>query len=114
MSKFVRPAEKVEPTKAISLCIQGNIGSGKSTLLKGFQKLGLETLPEPVDVWGAHIPKLYTAPERWAFTFEMECLDWFRKIEDKLIVKDLEYPLKIVERDGKTAISCFGATHLES
>ena len=39
--------------------------------------------PEPVeDVWKIPLQRFYSDPARWAFSFQIEVLKWFRKLRD--------------------------------
>ena len=72
-----------QPRRAIILCVEGNIGSGKSTLLEGLRKNGFPVFPEPVeDEWKIPLQRFYSDPARWAFSFQIEVLKWFRKLRD--------------------------------
>jgi len=100
--------------RPICVSIQGNIGSGKSTVLSGLRAKGYAVIEEPIEsAWGQHLPLLYKDPERWSFAFEMEVLDWHRRVQGDHL-DDCEFPIVFVERDAENAVFAFGGCYRDS
>jgi len=108
-----------EPTLSIpgTVCIEGNIGSGKSTLLDGLDQRGYWVEQEPVtERWGKHLPTLYSDQKRWGFTFQIEVVDWYKELVQKLQKSNQNtrtavgggHQIKIVERSPLSTYQIFG------
>lgn len=98
-----------------TICIEGNIGSGKSTLLAGLQEAGYWVAEEPVnEIWGEYLGTLYSDQKRWGFTFQIEVVDWYKGLVQRL-QKEVVKPavgggpgIKIVERSPTSTYQIFG------
>jgi len=91
------------------MCIEGNIGSGKSTLLRELEKKGFCVLQEPVNkTWCKFLPLMYSDPKRWGMTFQLEVLNWFHTLGEKILPElSKSHPRIIVERSPMSSFFIF-------
>jgi deoxyadenosine/deoxycytidine kinase len=88
----------------MNIYIEANIASGKTTFigfLKDYFKDDVNIIREPVDKWQEHedkdgkniLVKYYENMERWAFTFQVNCLStrisYIQKLFNKNRAKDI-------------------------
>lgn len=108
------------PTKSLSIYIEGNIGTGKTTFLKWLEKtpeFKESIVYEPVDEWltlkdesGSNIlDKFYQDQYRWSFTFQIN--SFISRLHKEAQNKS---STKLVERSVFTDRICFAKTCYES
>jgi len=114
---FVSRTPSPDPTLFIpgTICIEGNIGSGKSTLLGGLREAGYWVAEEPVkEIWGDYLGTLYSDQKRWGFTFQIEVVDWYKGLVQRLQKDPVVTSagggvgIKIVERSPTSTYQIFG------
>jgi deoxyadenosine/deoxycytidine kinase len=86
------------------ISIEANIGAGKTTLIRRLQNFYGDAVPihlEPVEEWGEWLELFYTNQSRWGFTFNLNALMSFMRIQDQN-----NTPI-IVERSPLTCFNVF-------
>ena len=91
------------------ICIEGNIGSGKSTLLNKLKDFDFITIKEPVnEIWQKYLPIFYKNKSRWGFCFQLEVLNWYKKLNKLYIdkIKNNKNKNKIIICIERSPITC--------
>merc|ERR1712166_1192436 len=96
------------PVVPKTICIVAPPGAGKSTVLKVIQSEGFDFIMSPDDeIFGEYLKTVYTDMHRWAFTFQLECLDWYHHVRAAIPVLQRNSEYVFVEHSVETQRSCF-------
>jgi deoxyadenosine/deoxycytidine kinase len=89
-------SKKLQITKKMIICIEGNIGAGKSTVLDILKKRGYTVYEENLNSWGDILSQFYKDPTRWTFTLQVAILaDMYDQYQD---IKSMSKGIVFIER----------------